>query len=204
MACGLSKSRLLAYRQCPKRLWLQVHRPDLQEVSRQAAMAFGYGHSVGAVAQALQPDGILIETDNLSDALAATRRAMAEQPDRPIFEATFEHEGLLIRADVLTPEADGYRMTEVKASTRVKDYHLIDCAIQTWVCQQADIPITRTEVAHVDTGFVYPGGGDYRGLFHPVDVSTAIEPILTSVPVPARCNSMASTLASIQPPRPFL
>ena len=53
MACGLSKSRLLAYRQCPKRLWLQVHRPELQEVSGEAAMAFGHGHTVGAVAQAL-------------------------------------------------------------------------------------------------------------------------------------------------------
>ena len=146
-------------------------------------MAFGHGHTVGAVAQALQPDGILIETDNLSEALAATRRVMAKQPDRPIFEATFEHEGLLIRADIMTPEADGYRMTEVKASTRVKDYHLIDCAIQTWVCQQAGIPITRTELAHVDTRFVYPGGGDYRGLFHPVDVSSDIEPILREVPL---------------------
>lgn len=118
MACGLSKSRLLACRQCPKRLWLQVHRSELQEVSDETAIAFGHGHTVGAVAQALQPDGILIETDKLSEALAATRRVMAEQPDRPIFEATFEHEGLLIRADVMTPEAGGYRMTEVKASTR--------------------------------------------------------------------------------------
>lgn len=129
MACGLSKSRLLAYRQCPKRLWLQVHRTELQEVSSETVMAFGHGHTVGAVAQALQPDGILIETDNLSEALAATRRVMAEQPDRPIFEATFEHDGLLIRADVMTPEAGGYRMTEVKSSTRVKNYHRIDCAI---------------------------------------------------------------------------
>lgn len=183
MACGLSKSRLLAFRQCPKRLWLQVHRPELREVSGETVMAFGHGHTVGAVAQALQPDGILIETDNLSEALAATRRVMTEQPDRAIFEATFEHDGLLIRSDVMTPEPGGYRMTEVKASTRVKDYHLIDCAIQTWVCQQAGIPITRTELAHVDTGFVYPGGGDYRGLFHPVDVSIDIEPILTEVPV---------------------
>ena len=83
----------------------------------------------------------------------------------------------------MTPEPGGYRMTEVKASTRVKDYHLIDCAIQTWVCRQAGIPITRTELAHVDSGFVYPGGGDYRGLFHPVDVSREIEPILSEVPV---------------------
>lgn len=183
MPHGLSKSRLLAYRQCPKRLWLNVYRRELEEVSEQAAFAFGHGRNIGTVARSLQPDGILIETDDLAEALAATRRIMAEQPDRPIFEATFEHAGVLVRADVLTPEPGGYRMTEVKASTRVKDYHLTDCAIQNWVCQQAGIPITRTELAHVDTRFVYPGGGAYRGLFNPVDVSTAIVPLMMEVPV---------------------
>lgn len=183
MSHGLSKSRLLAFRQCPKRLWLYVYRRGLEEVSEQAAFAFGHGHDVGAVARALQPDGILIEAENLAEALAATRRVMAEQPDRPIFEATFEHDGVLVRADVMVPEPGGYRMTEVKASTRVKDYHLTDCAIQTWVCQQAGIPITRTELAHVDTRFVYPGGGDYRGLFSPVEVSAAMAPLMVEVPV---------------------
>ncbi len=182
MPHGLSKSRLLAFRQCPKRLWLHVHRRELEEISEPAAFAFGHGHTVGAVARALQPDGMLIETDNLAEALATTRRVMAEQPGRPIFEATFEHAGVLVRADVMTPEPGGYRMTEVKASTRVKDYHLIDCAIQTWVCQQAGIPITRTELAHVDTRFVYPGGGDYRGLFNPVDVGELIGALLPEVP----------------------
>ena len=28
MTHGLSKSRLQAFRQCPKRLWLSVHRPQ--------------------------------------------------------------------------------------------------------------------------------------------------------------------------------
>jgi hypothetical protein len=90
MPHGLSKSRLLAYRQCPKRLWLYVYRRELEEVSEQAAFAFSHGHNIGTVARSLQPDGILIETDDLAEALAATRRIMAEQPDRPIFEATFD------------------------------------------------------------------------------------------------------------------
>jgi len=29
MNAPLSKSKLLAFRQCPRRLWLEVHRPDL-------------------------------------------------------------------------------------------------------------------------------------------------------------------------------
>lgn len=29
----LSKSKLIAYRQCPKRLWLELHRPELRDDS---------------------------------------------------------------------------------------------------------------------------------------------------------------------------
>jgi hypothetical protein len=32
---------------------------------------------------------------------------MAAYPDRPIFEATFQHEGLLVQADVLLPTRKG-------------------------------------------------------------------------------------------------
>lgn len=32
MAHGLSKSWLQAFRQCPKRLWLAVHRPDVRDI----------------------------------------------------------------------------------------------------------------------------------------------------------------------------
>jgi hypothetical protein len=57
MPHGLSKSRLLAYRQCPKRLWLFVHRREPEAVTEQATLAFGHGHDIGAVAQCLQPGG---------------------------------------------------------------------------------------------------------------------------------------------------
>ena len=183
MKYGLSKSRLLAFRQCPKRLWLYTHRRDLEEVSEQAAFAFQQGYGVGNAAHSLYPDGIPIDVDDLSRALADTRRVMAEHPDRPIFEAAFEHDGVLMRADLLIPESSGYRMTEVKASTQVKDIHRTDCAVQTWVCRQAGIPINRIELAHVDKSFVYPGGGNYRGLLKAVDLTWELEPLMTQVPV---------------------
>ena len=76
-------------------------------------------------------------------------------PDRPLFEAAFAHDGVLVRIDLLVPESGAYRMAEVRASTRVKDYHLTDCAVQTWVCQQSELPLRRVELAHVDAAFVY-------------------------------------------------
>jgi hypothetical protein len=43
----LSKSKLMAYRQCPKRLWLEVHRPKLRENSASTKKEFAVGHEVG-------------------------------------------------------------------------------------------------------------------------------------------------------------
>jgi hypothetical protein len=43
----LSKSKLIAFRQCPKRLWLEVHRPELREDSSGAQAAFQVGYQVG-------------------------------------------------------------------------------------------------------------------------------------------------------------
>jgi len=40
----LSKTRLLAYRQCERRLWLEIHRRDLIEISAQQQARFDAGH----------------------------------------------------------------------------------------------------------------------------------------------------------------
>ena len=54
----LSKSKLLAFRQCPKRLWLEVHRPDLREDSSATQASFTVGHQVGDIArQVYDPKG---------------------------------------------------------------------------------------------------------------------------------------------------
>jgi hypothetical protein len=179
---GLSKSRLTAWRQCPKQLWLRIHRPELMEVSQEDEQRFRVGYEVGVVAQQLYPNGILIDDENLGDAIVSTQKAMAEHPDRPIFEATFQHDGLLVRCDLLIPTQRGYRMVEVKSSTKVKPYHVDDCAVQGWVLQQNKIPVSSVELAHIDTDFVYQGDGNYHGLFHHEKLDADIELLLEQVP----------------------
>ncbi len=178
---GLSKSRILEHRQCPKRLWLRTYRPELAFVDLDAQSRMNTGNVVGEVARDLFPGGVLVDPPSLSEALEETRALLAG-PSRPIFEATLEYDGVLIRADLLLPDSDGYRMVEVKSATRVKDYYYADTAVQSWVAQQAGLPLTKVEVAHIDTDFIYPGGGDYRGLFAHVDVSRAIASLVDEVP----------------------
>lgn len=130
---GLSKSRITAFEQCPRRLWLSIHNPDVAEFDEGAEARFATGHEVGAVACALYPEGVMVEAEpNLAAALARTVELIANDHPGPIFEATFEHDGVLVRVDLLFREPDGrWRMAEVKSSTSAKDYHLGDLATQT-------------------------------------------------------------------------
>jgi hypothetical protein len=72
-------------------------------------------------------------------------------------------------------------MVEVKAATSVKDYYLADVAIQRWVTGGA-IPLTGVDIAHVDKEFIYPGGGDYRGLLRQESVEAETETLYREVP----------------------
>lgn len=161
----LSKSRLLAYRQCPRRLWLQTHRPELAMADTASAAWMASGTEAGEVFRSLHPEGILIDTDDLGEALRQTRTLLASQPRKALFEATLEAGDVLVRIDLLAPDEAGYRLVEAKSSTSVKDYHLDDAAIQTWVAQAAGLSVTGTAIAHINREFVYPGQQHYQGLF---------------------------------------
>jgi hypothetical protein len=173
---GLSKSRLMSWRQCPKRLWLEKRRPDLVQFSAATQAAFATGHEIGGIARQLyDPDGsgVLIgAAGDMAAALRETAAALARPAATPLFEATFERDGLLIRADVLDRKAA--RLIEVKSSTSCKDEHVIDCAIQAWVLETSAVPPESVALAHVNNQFVYQGDGDYRGLLTEKDLAAAI------------------------------
>ncbi len=168
----LSKSRLISGWQCGKRLWLEKYAPEKLVYSSATELAFAVGHQVGQTAQGLFPGGILIGHDqDLGQALSQTREILAIPGPITLFEATFQAQGILIRADILIRDSsDNYRLIEVKASTGVKDYHLFDCAIQLRVLEQSGLRLQRLELAHINNQFVYAGDDDYSGLFTLVDV----------------------------------
>ena len=179
----LSKSKLLSALQCPKRLYLEVHQPELAQVDAALQARFVTGHVVGATARSLFPGGRLIEHhDDLAAALHETEAALAGGDDVILFEPAIRHGGILIRADILIRRNGRLRFLEVKSSTRVHDYQLQDAAIQAWVIDGAGYPVDRASILHIDSSFVYAGDGDYRSLFAEVDVTGDIEALKRQVP----------------------
>jgi predicted RecB family nuclease len=181
---GLSKSKLLSYRQCPRRLWLETHSPELADPEASNEAAFAIGHAVGEIAQKIYgaEGGHLVPFEpSLRAAMEETQRILADGGDAPVFEATFEHEGVLVRVDVLKRAARRPELVEVKASTSVKDVHLVDCAVQAWVLEGQGLALGRIAVAHVNREFVYAGDGDYDGLLVEQDVTDQARALLPEV-----------------------
>jgi CRISPR/Cas system-associated exonuclease Cas4 (RecB family) len=180
----LSKSRILSFLQCPKRLYLEVHHRNLMKYSSSSEIAFRMGNEVGEIAQkVLMPGGILIEYDRgLRKAIETTHKYLNDLFDLTLYEATLQTQNIQVRADLLAKEKDFIYVVEVKSSTSIKDLYLVDCAIQYWVMDEAGFAPNKISLAHINNQFVYRGDGDYNGLFKIVDLSADISERAEQVP----------------------
>lgn len=185
MTYRLSKSRIAAFEQCPRKLWLMTHMPHLAQPQDDAAERFAVGHAVGAEACEQCPSGVMVNAiPNLSAAIATTRALLDAGDRKPIFEATFQHHGVLVRCDILQPEGeDGWHLIEVKSSTKAKIEHLRDLATQVWVARSAGLRIARASIRHLNSEFVLRRAGDYSGLFRDTELLAEIEPLIADRPV---------------------
>lgn len=97
----LSKSKLLSYRQCSKRLWLEVHRPDLCEASTATKAVFKIGRHVGEIARRLydpKEQGALVEVQKKGFKAALCRSTKLLSSSKPIIEAGFASGGAIGRS----------------------------------------------------------------------------------------------------------
>ncbi|SCW76240.1 protein of unknown function [Sphingobium faniae] len=196
---GLSKSKITMFEQCPRRLWLSVHQPEAAVLDDGAEARFAVGHEVGALACALLPDGIMVEAEpDLSAALATTGTLFEGGHEQPIFEATLEHDGVLVRIDILEPDGSGgWRMAEVKSSTKAKPYHVGDLATQLWVAAKAGLTISSAAIRHLDTGFTLERESDFAGLFSDTELMAEAAPIIAR-----RAETVADARATLSGPDP--
>ncbi len=175
---NLSKSKIIAFRQCPKRLWLEIHKPELRDDSA-SEVVFKIGYQVGDIARTVydpEGTGVTIDIQALGHggALARSAELLAEGRSA-VFEAGMSIEGALAYADVMLPDfSDGalrWRMVEVKSSTGVKTYHQDDIAVQSYIAASSGVHLSSVSLALINTSFVYQGDGDYQGLFHEVELT---------------------------------
>ncbi len=182
MAGKLSKSKLQSFFQCPKKLWLELNRSDLQETSEMATLILQRGIKFGDAVRECFPGGILIDETRPADALELTRKRMhsfaAGHERVPLFEAAFAYNNVTIRADILEPAPDGeWTLIEVKSSVSKdgdapRHQYVRDAAIQAYVLEHCDVPLAAIELGQPDRDFSLPANGDINGILKRVDVTS--------------------------------
>ena len=199
----LSKRRVLAGLQCHKRLYLQLTAPDLAAAPSIAQNFIReQGHEVGRLARQAFPRGVAVDAapDRLDVALMRTAALVRDPAVPAIFEATFRHDDVLVRVDVLVRAAAGrWRLLEVKSATGVRAHDLTDVAIQRHVLAGCGLEIEAAAVMHINRDYVYAGGGlDITRLFSIVDVTGDLRELEGELP--RRLAAMRAALAGEAPP----
>src|ERR1043166_2464843 len=190
----LTKSDLLSFRQCPRKLWLEKNPPAQMPANDSASRKLlYYGNAVGAKARE-QLGNPLWPPRQANHEMAAqgTMALLKKSPGQAMVEVHMAHADLYARADALVPRQDGYALRETKASTfplnrdgtagDAEDHHLYDVAIQAWVMEGSELPMACVEINYLDNRWRYPGNNDYSGLFRQLDVTAAIEERKAEVP----------------------
>jgi predicted RecB family nuclease len=157
----LTKSKFVAGVQCLKRLYWQVHQPELAaEIDDQVQSIMDQGTAVGIEAQKAFPGGVLAEADyqHTGVALEETARFIADLRVPAVYEATLEHDGVLVRVDILERQPrNRWRLVEVKSSTKLKDHYRYDVAIQRHVASGAGLKIASACLMHLNRDYIYDG-----------------------------------------------
>ncbi|MFQ5514032.1 MAG: DUF2779 domain-containing protein [Myxococcota bacterium] len=199
----LTKSRVVAGLQCPKRLWLSVRARDLAAPPPPAQQAiFDEGTRVGEAAHALFPGGVRVDDPPWAHEEAVRRtEALMRDPAVPaIFEAAFEWRNVRVRADVLERLGAGrWGLREVKASTRVKEVHIDDVALQHWVLEGTGLSVPSVELLYVNRSYRREEGAiDWPRFFVREDLS--VQSAERWAELGARVDELARALACDEAP----
>ncbi|ORJ61354.1 DUF2779 domain-containing protein [Geothermobacter hydrogeniphilus] len=173
MRQGLSKGLYIRGKQCPKSLWLHKFKPELKdEVSERQKAAFGAGTEVGELACNLFPGGVMVPFKGLSIAeqVTRTRQAIANGEDT-IYEASFEHDGIFVKVDILRQSGEAWDIYEVKGSTEVKPVHMDDVALQAYVLRNAGLDVGKVNLVHLNNKYCRRGNIDPHELFSIADLT---------------------------------
>ena len=197
----LTKSRYTAYRQCPKCLWMHIHKPEEAieeaipesrlkagiEVGNLAKTYFGTYHE----ATKRKANGSI----DIAEMLKETKRLMADPSVDTICEAAFEANGCYCAVDLLHREKGGWAIYEVKSST-AKDYesdlededetkkkkekkpdevYIWDVSFQKYVLKKCGIDVTGTFLIQLDKHYILDGDLDIKQLFNIYDMTKLVD-----------------------------
>jgi len=173
----ISKSSFIRGYKCPKALYLHFFQSEERdETSESQQNIFNIGHSVGALAQQLFPGGIDAsrgEPGEIVEALQYTRE-LIDQGQEVIYEAAFSDGDTMCYMDLLVKKDNLWYAYEVKASTGLKPYHIMDVSFQYYVITRSGLPLSGIYLVHINNQYIRRGEIDVQQLFTFNDLTAVV------------------------------
>ena len=164
---------------CLKRLWYEEkHTEKAAPISLFQQKLFDQRKAIKTLAYSQFPEGVHIDAENPDVAVRHTKSAM-RRGESCLFNAAFHSNGAFIRCDILQKDKKGWRIIEIRASKRIKKEYLLKLALQKYILDTSDIPISATQLMLLNEACVYP---DLSNLFVFEDVTDKVNLLKQGVP----------------------
>lgn len=184
---GMSKSKFLAFCQCPKKLWLVVNKPKEAIYDSAATARFVRGNEVGDFAMQyfgaytdvteFKKDANGNEVLDLCKMISKTSELMkSDSGVDNICEASFSYNGTYCAVDILHRRSKGgdkFDIYEVKSSTSDdedkqnkggrKNVYIDDLACQAYVLMKCGVKVENYYTLVLNSKYVYDGKKDKCG-----------------------------------------
>ena len=133
----LSKSKYIRGLQCDRALWLDVFNPRLARYSAEQMRRFDRGREFEYTFKDTFPDGIDISAElkrNVDAYPGLTAMYLDKEEEVDLFEAGFLYDDVLVLADVVHKDHDGFLdIYEVKSGNVLSETYKRDAALQHYV-----------------------------------------------------------------------
>ena len=162
----LTKTKITSGLQCHKKLWFDFHEPIKKD-----KFVFHSGNRFGAIVRKNYGQGLdLSDNFDVNDVVDRTQKAIKSDDINVIYEGAFIYLDTLVKTDVLIRKKNGWELLEAKSSTRLKEEHIPDIAIQSFIVKECmkrlGANLTSIKLIHINKDFTYKGDQDYKDLIN--------------------------------------
>lgn len=165
----LSKSTYIKGEQCPKALYMYKKHPYLRDkLSIEQRAKFKRGTDVGIFARTYFAGGINMTPTNpnlFGKMFEQTMQNLNDPNINVMYEAIFIYNDTLIMLDILVRDGDKWRAIEVKSSISLNDTYYKDAALQYYVLNGCNVPISDMQLMYINENYVKNGEIDINNLF---------------------------------------
>lgn len=190
---------------CPTLGWVSHHQKGTSTpLTFSQENRFYIGNLIGQKARDQFPNGKLISGTNNRSAIDTTKIEIQQAQNGDFFEAAFETDDFIAKADILRKTGDSYHLIEVKSSTE-KDLskaegreYVEDLAYTVWVARKAGFNVEKASLWFLSKDYQF---GDHDSkLFSKIECTQAVDML---VPVyDSKANYIQTTLQNTNQPTP--